>query len=115
MTPIELIGPASPFGESRETFRRSGTDGSNPVPSSEESVANLTSLIRVPKMCRPGCDSTSIASGQRLRPGSGFSIVLCQQQEFLVAALPFPSMAVGKQRNPRNLPPAAVTRRPYLQ
>jgi len=41
--PIQLIGPASPFGNSRETFRRSGTDGSNPVPFSEES-ANFRSL-----------------------------------------------------------------------
>ena len=38
--PIQLIGPASPFGNSRETFRKSGTDGSNPVPSSAESRAN---------------------------------------------------------------------------
>src|SRR5437773_11117867 len=38
--PIQLIGPASPFGNSRETFRKSGTDGSNPVPSSGESIAN---------------------------------------------------------------------------
>ena len=41
--PIQLIGPASPFGDSRETFRNSGTDGSNPVPSSKES-ANFQSL-----------------------------------------------------------------------
>ena len=35
MTPVQLIGPA---GNSRETlFAKSGTDGSNPVPSSEES------------------------------------------------------------------------------
>ena len=35
--PIQLIGPASPFGNSREPFRKSGTDGSNPAPSSGES------------------------------------------------------------------------------
>jgi len=35
--PIQLIGPASLVGKSRETFHKSGTDGSNPVPSSEES------------------------------------------------------------------------------
>src|SRR6516225_388513 len=35
--PIQLIGPASLVGNSRETFRKSGTDGSNPVPSSGES------------------------------------------------------------------------------
>ena len=35
MTPVQLIGPA---GNSRETlFAKSGTDGSNPVPSSGES------------------------------------------------------------------------------
>ena len=33
-----LIGPASPFSDSRETFCKSGTDGSNPVPSSSESA-----------------------------------------------------------------------------
>jgi hypothetical protein len=36
---IQLIGPASPFGNSRETFRKSGTDGSNPVPFNGESAA----------------------------------------------------------------------------
>ena len=35
--PLQLIGPGSPFGNSRETFRKSGTDGSNPLPSSGES------------------------------------------------------------------------------
>jgi hypothetical protein len=45
MTRVQLIGPA---GNSRETlFAKSGTDGSNPSPSSEESVANLTSSIKV--------------------------------------------------------------------
>jgi len=34
---LQVIGPGSPFGNSRETFRKSGTDGSNPLPSSEES------------------------------------------------------------------------------
>jgi hypothetical protein len=37
--PIQLIGPASPFGNSRETFPKSGTDRSNPVPSSREAVS----------------------------------------------------------------------------
>jgi hypothetical protein len=37
LDPIQLIGPASPFGDCRETFRNSGTGGSNPVPSSGES------------------------------------------------------------------------------
>jgi hypothetical protein len=32
--------PASLVGDSRETFHKSGADGSNPVPSSGESVAN---------------------------------------------------------------------------
>ena len=41
---LQLIGPGSPFGNSRETFRKSGTDGSNPLPSSEESVSMQTSL-----------------------------------------------------------------------
>ena len=40
--PIQLIGLASLVGNSRETFHQSGTDGSNPVPSSGESGANLT-------------------------------------------------------------------------
>ena len=31
--PIQLIGPASLVGNSRETFHKSGTDGSNSVPS----------------------------------------------------------------------------------
>jgi len=44
--PIQLIGPASLVGNSRETFHQSGTDGSNPVPSSEESIANLISALR---------------------------------------------------------------------
>ena len=35
--PIQLIGPASLVGNSRETLHTSGTDGSNPVPSSSES------------------------------------------------------------------------------
>src|SRR6516162_513295 len=35
--PIQLIGPASLVVNSRETFHKSGTDGSNPVPSSGES------------------------------------------------------------------------------
>jgi len=38
--PIQLIGPASLVGNSQETFSQSGTDGSNPVPSSAESIAN---------------------------------------------------------------------------
>jgi hypothetical protein len=35
-----LIGPASPFGNSQEIFRKSGTDGSNPVPPNGESATN---------------------------------------------------------------------------
>jgi len=35
--PIQLIGPASLVGNSREPFHTSGTDGSNPAPSSGES------------------------------------------------------------------------------
>src|SRR6516225_1301027 len=35
--PIQLIGPASLVGNSRETFHTSGTDGSNPLSSSGES------------------------------------------------------------------------------
>ena len=37
--PIQLIGPVSLVGNSRETFHKSGTDGSNPGPSSGESVS----------------------------------------------------------------------------
>ena len=33
------IGPASPFGNSQEIFRKRGTDGSNPVPPASESVS----------------------------------------------------------------------------
>ena len=40
--PIQPIGPASPFGRAERTLSKSGTDGSNPSPSSGESVANLT-------------------------------------------------------------------------
>ena len=36
--PTHLIGAASLVGNSRETFHQSGTDGSNPVPSSSESA-----------------------------------------------------------------------------
>jgi hypothetical protein len=43
---IQLIGPVSPFGNSRDTFRNSGTDGSNPVRSTGESAANLAPSIR---------------------------------------------------------------------
>jgi hypothetical protein len=46
--PIQLIGPASPFGNSRETLRKSGTDGSNPVLSSGESSTN-----RLGELCGP--------------------------------------------------------------
>jgi len=38
--PIQLIGPASPSATAERPFRKSGTDGSNPVPSSEESATN---------------------------------------------------------------------------
>jgi len=44
MTLLQRIGPGSPFANGRETFRKSGTDGSNPLPSSGESVANLIPL-----------------------------------------------------------------------
>jgi hypothetical protein len=36
---IQLIGPGSLVGNSRETFHQSGTDGSNPVPSSRQSFS----------------------------------------------------------------------------
>ena len=36
--PIQPIGPASPFGRAERTLSKSGTDGSNPVPSSGESA-----------------------------------------------------------------------------
>jgi len=36
--PIRLIGQASPFANIRDPCRKSGTDGSNPFPSSGESV-----------------------------------------------------------------------------
>ena len=48
--PIRLIGPVSLVGNCRETFHKSGTDGSNPVPSSEESCE----LRYGPR--RPACD-----------------------------------------------------------
>jgi hypothetical protein len=41
--PIQLIGPASLVGNSRETFHKSGTDGSNPVPFSKQSASRQTS------------------------------------------------------------------------
>ena len=44
--PIQLIGPASLVGNSRETFHKSGTDGSNPVPSSGESASRGTFRAR---------------------------------------------------------------------
>jgi hypothetical protein len=40
--PIQLIGPASLVGNSRETFHKSGTDGSNPVLSTGESMDRTT-------------------------------------------------------------------------
>src|SRR5580692_12507224 len=49
--PVQLIDPAPPFGNSRETFRKSGTDGSNPAPSSGESGANSTPRLRQPASC----------------------------------------------------------------
>ena len=39
--PIKLIGPVSLVGNSRETLHKSGTDGSNTVPSSGESTLEL--------------------------------------------------------------------------
>jgi len=44
--PIQLIGPASLVGNSGETFHTSGTDGSNPVPSSGESVSPVDTASR---------------------------------------------------------------------
>jgi hypothetical protein len=80
--PIQLIGPASPFGNSRETFGKSGTDGLNPVPSSSESFANLTSswrsptwehsAIRVSERRRKDRDRS--ASPQRSRTALGLGI-----------------------------------------
>jgi hypothetical protein len=71
MTPIQLIGRASPFGNSRETFRKSGTDGSNPVPSSGESAAN--SIFEIPGLLIAICPPNR-RSDHRLfancRPGS---------------------------------------------
>ena len=43
---IQLIGPASLVGNSRETFHKSGTEGSNPVPSSAESASNRSNGVR---------------------------------------------------------------------
>jgi len=48
--PIQLIGPASLVGNSRETFHKSGTDGSNPVPSSRESCKLL--VTRAPRRAK---------------------------------------------------------------
>jgi hypothetical protein len=50
MTLLQRIAPGSPFANSRETFRKSGTDGSNSLPSSEES----SELRYGPR--RPACD-----------------------------------------------------------
>ena len=49
MTPSSLSVGHLPSATA-ETFRKSGTDGSNPVPSTGESRANLTSSIRAPKL-----------------------------------------------------------------
>src|SRR6516225_7555120 len=56
MTPNQLICPASLVGNSRETFHKSGTDGSNPVPSSGES-----SELRFGLTCSKGLGSAAIA------------------------------------------------------
>src|SRR6516165_8209416 len=56
--PIQLIGPASLVGNSRETLHKSGTDGSNPVPSSGES-------------CEPRND---LRRGRRGTAAGGFSV-----------------------------------------
>ena len=61
--PIQLIGPASPFGNSRETFRKSGTDGSNPVPSSGGSSELQTRRERAVVI--------GGGSGQSAAPGRG--------------------------------------------
>jgi len=45
--PIQPIGPASLFGRAERTLSKSGTDGSNPVPSSGESTANPVGLAQV--------------------------------------------------------------------
>ena len=44
--PIKLIGPASLVGNSRETFHKSGTDGSNRVPSSGESIKPRRQMLQ---------------------------------------------------------------------
>jgi len=67
--PIQLIGPASHVGNSRETFHQSGTDsgtdGSNPVPSSGESrpkIFGASSIKRLSLMDRFGVRRTMALS-----------------------------------------------------
>src|SRR6516164_2159213 len=67
--PIQLIGPASLVGNSRETFHKSGTDGSNPVPSSGES-GNFRSLsggarIRLHAPCSDFVELSLVAKSSR--------------------------------------------------
>ena len=66
--PLQLIGPGSPFGNSRETFRKSGTDGSNPLPSSGESASRgiLPSHGEKPAF-RAGVRARQVQRGQQRR------------------------------------------------
>src|SRR6516164_2813236 len=70
--PIQLIGSASLVGNSRETFHKSGTDGSNPVPSSSESASRgiLPSHGEKPAF-RAGVWARQVQRGQQRRVSRG--------------------------------------------
>jgi len=98
--PIQLIGPASPFGNSRETFPKSGTNGSNPRPSSKESAANsvqaqasaLGEITRVRPLTGHPVSSGRLANGR-------FSIaagVKFRPDDFMLS--PFNASATGTPR-----------------
>ena len=78
--PIQVIGPASLVGNSRETFHKSGTDGSNPVPSSGESLqtcgssrvfgmANAWSTASLAPWPPPGITPLTLSTTSGLSPG----------------------------------------------
>src|SRR6516162_3527314 len=70
LDPIQLIGPAPLVGNSRETFDKSGTDGSNPVPSSRQSVSRGISPSRIEKPAvAAGCAGPARQHGQQRRAG----------------------------------------------
>src|SRR6516162_584640 len=79
--PIQLIGPASLVGNSRETFHKSGTDGSNPALSSGESdelgdlcqpqrMSRLSAPTRRSKIPRP-------PGNRKVEPGATVAVIGC--------------------------------------